>query len=113
MLVFSVFHYFMFTNVLLQSSHELMITKYSREARLIYYVITAMVCLGTNNIRIFRDFKILSHSLKFVFVFITCMYVAIASIASSIPQTYLCPNILTACNSTNYIIYIYSNILVK
>ena len=34
-----------------------MITKHNREAPLIYHVITAMVCLGTKNIRIFRDFR--------------------------------------------------------
>ena len=51
-----------------------MITKHNKEAPLIYHVITAMICLGTNNIRIFRDFKILSHGLKFVLVFITYSY---------------------------------------
>ena len=51
-----------------------MITKHNREALLIYHMITAVSCLGTNNIRIFRDFKILSYGLKFVLVFITCNY---------------------------------------
>ena len=42
-----------------------MMTKHNREAPLTYHVIIAMICLGINNIRIFRDFKILTHSLKF------------------------------------------------
>ena len=67
---------FVFTNALLQSSQELMVTKHNREAPLIYHMITSVICLGTNNIRIFRDFKILSYSLKFVLVFITCSYTA-------------------------------------
>ena len=40
-----------------------MITKHNRESPLIYHVITAVICLGTNIIRFFHDFKILSHGL--------------------------------------------------
>ena len=61
------FYDFIFTKDLLQSSHELIQTKqyWGNAFNLSHKYMTSMIHLGSNNIKIFCDFEIQSHSLYF------------------------------------------------
>ena len=74
---FQFFHHFIFTNGLLPSSCELMLTKLNWGMLLIYHKITGMICLGSNSIRIFSDLEVLSHGLTTLAFIITSNYIVL------------------------------------